>query len=131
MMLGICPRNVLGAALLVPLVACGGRDERADAGRVTLVLGAYTTPREAYGEAIIPAFQAYWKTRTGQEVVFRESYQGSGAQARAIEGGFEADVAALSLEADIDKLAEAGGYLRRALDGPLESSVSRALGWAA
>ena len=108
MMLGICPRNVLGAALLDPLVACGGRDERADAGRVTLVLGAYTTPREAYGEAIIPAFQAYWKTRTGQEVVFRESYQGSGAQARAIEGGFEADVAALSLEADIDKLAEAG-----------------------
>lgn len=108
MMLGVRARNAIGAALVVPLIACGDVDGGAQAERVTLVVAAYTTPREAYGEAIIPAFQAYWKTRTGQEVVFRESYQGSGAQARAIEGGFEADVAALSLEADIDRLTEAG-----------------------
>jgi len=74
----------------------------------TLVLGGFTTPREAYGKAIIPAFQSYWKTKTGQNVMFQESYLGSGAQARAIISGFEADVAALSLEGDIDKIAEAG-----------------------
>ena len=74
----------------------------------TLVLGGFTTPREAYGKAIIPAFQSFWKTKTGQNVMFQESYLGSGAQARAIISGFEADVAALSLEGDIDKIAEAG-----------------------
>jgi sulfate transport system substrate-binding protein len=75
---------------------------------VTLILGAYTTPREAYGKAIIPAFQKYWSQKTGQSVEFRESYQGSGAQSRAIVGGFEADIAALSLEGDIDKITQAG-----------------------
>ncbi|HKY60361.1 MAG TPA: sulfate ABC transporter substrate-binding protein [Gemmatimonadota bacterium] len=98
----------LGLAATLSVTGCGDVEERAQVPRVTLVLGAYTTPREAYGEGIIPAFQEYWKTRTGQDVVFRESYQGSGAQARAIVGGFEADVAALSLEADVDKLTEAG-----------------------
>lgn len=74
---------------------------------VTLILGAYTTPREAYAE-IIPLFRRYWKRKTGQEVQFQESYLGSGAQSRAIVEGFEADIAALSLEADITRIQEAG-----------------------
>lgn len=86
---------------------CGGPSGQGG-NKVTLVLGAYTTPREAYGKAVLPAFQKYWKEKTGKEVVFQESYQGSGAQSRAIIGGFEADIAALSLEGDIDKIAEAG-----------------------
>ena len=32
---------------------------------------------------------------------------------------------------DLDGLAVAAAFLRAALDGPLESAVSRALGWAA
>ena len=75
---------------------------------VTLILGGYTTPREVYGKAILPAFQKEWQGTSGQRVQFRESYQGSSAQARAIAGGFEADVAALSLEGDIDKITQAG-----------------------
>ena len=71
----------------------------------TLLLGAYTTPREAYRDAILPAFEKAWKEKNGGTVEFRTSYQGSGAQARAIIGGFEADVAALSLAPDIDKIA--------------------------
>src|SRR5687768_5302907 len=95
------------------VAGCRGRETASDASgapskSVTLILGAYTTPREAYGKAILPAFQRVWKEKTGQEVVFRESYQGSGAQSRAIVGGFEADVAALSLEGDVDRIAEAG-----------------------
>ena len=86
---------------------CKG-DQNSGAGKVTLILGAYTTPREAYGKALIPAFQAYWKQKTGQEVEFQESYQASGAQSRAIIGGFEADIAALSLDGDIDKISDAG-----------------------
>ena len=74
---------------------------------VTVVLGAYTTPREAYRK-IIPLFQKYWKEKTGETVRFKESYLGSGAQSRAIVGGFEADLAALSLEADIARIEKAG-----------------------
>ena len=72
----------------------------------TLILGAYTTPREAYGK-LIPIFQQQWKAKTGQDIAFEESYLGSGAQSRAIVEGFEADVAALSLEADINRIERA------------------------
>jgi sulfate/thiosulfate transport system substrate-binding protein len=98
--------------LLVALVVAGALQGCGSSGKsgnkVTLILGGYTTPREAYGKGVIPAFKAYWKEKTGQDVEFQESYQGSGAQSRAIIGGFEADIAALSLEGDIDKIAEAG-----------------------
>ena len=82
-------------------------DSSANNDEVKLTLAAYTTPREAYGE-IIPAFQEYWKDKTGQTVTFEESYQGSGAQSRAVAEGFEADVVAFSLEADISRLEKAG-----------------------
>jgi sulfate transport system substrate-binding protein len=99
-------RQALVTALALAAVSCGGAKGSDD--RVTLVLAAYTTPREAYGKAIIPAFQKHWKEKTGQEVDFQESYQASGAQSRAVIGGFEADVVALSLEGDVDKIAESG-----------------------
>jgi sulfate transport system substrate-binding protein len=70
-------------------------------------LAAYTTPREAFAE-VIPLFQAEWLGQTGQTVTFEESYQGSGAQSRAVVEGFEADLVALSLEADIIRIEEAG-----------------------
>jgi sulfate/thiosulfate transport system substrate-binding protein len=98
------------------LAACGGQATSAPAQpsstqpsgeQVKIILGAYTTPREAYRE-LIPIFQKEWKDKTGQEVVFEESYLGSGAQSRAIVEGFEADVAALSLEADINRIQKAG-----------------------
>ncbi len=93
------------------LAACGGpaNSNNTNNGKapVKLILGAYTTPREAYGE-LIPMFTAQWKAKTGQEVTFEESYLGSGAQSRAIIEGFEADVAALSLDGDIKKIADAG-----------------------
>jgi sulfate transport system substrate-binding protein len=89
------------------LAGCGGSERKAE-NEVTLVLGAYTVPKDAYQKEIIPAFQEYWKEKTGQTVRFEESYEASGAQSRAIESGFEADIAALSLEADIDRLSEAG-----------------------
>ena len=91
------------------LTGCsGGQSTEAPAtgGEVKLVLAAYTTPREAYAE-IIPLFQASWKEKTGQTVTVEESYQGSGAQSRAVVEGFEADVVALSLEADITRIEKA------------------------
>lgn len=90
-----------------PAESKAGDSAQAGSGKaVNLILGAYTTPREAYGK-IVPLFKEEWKKTSGQEVTFEESYQGSGAQSRAIAEGFEADVTALSLEADITRLEKA------------------------
>lgn len=93
----------------------------------TLTLAAYTTPREAYGSSILPAFAAHWKERTGEEVRFEASYQGSGAQARAVREGLKADVVALSLEPDIQVLEEAGLITHDWRQGPHGGMVSRSL----
>ncbi|KIL35908.1 sulfate ABC transporter substrate-binding protein [Cohnella kolymensis] len=74
---------------------------------VTLVIGAYSVAKDALGD-ILPAFKAHWKAQTGQDVTFQESYEASGTQARAIVGGFEADVTLLAMEGDMDKLVKAG-----------------------
>jgi sulfate transport system substrate-binding protein len=89
----------LFALSYAPLQAAETRD---------LILAAYSVPKEAYERHIIPAFQRHWKQKTGQDVRVRSSYGASGAQARAIIGGFDADVAVLSLEGDVDQIAKAG-----------------------
>lgn len=76
-------------------------------GDVTLVIGAYSVAKDALGE-LLPLFQAKWLQETGQKVNFQESYEASGTQARAIAGGFEADVAILAMEGDLNKIADAG-----------------------
>lgn len=93
----------------------------------TLTIGAYTTPREPYGKAILPAFQRLWQEKHGESLKFEESYLGSGAQSRAIVGGFEADVAALSLEADIKKIAEAGLITNDWKATPTKGMVTRSV----
>ncbi|MCU0479915.1 MAG: sulfate ABC transporter substrate-binding protein [Anaerolineae bacterium] len=80
---------------------------QAQSNEVKLTLAAFAVPREAYGK-IIPLFQAYWLEETGQTVIFEESYLASGAQSRAVIGGFEADIVALSLEEHITRIADAG-----------------------
>ena len=95
---------VIGLSLL--LLSC--QKQSGNSNQVTLTLGAYTVPKEAYQQKIIPAFQKYWFAKTGQQVKFQESYIASGAQSRAIVAGFEADVAALSLEKDIARLQDVG-----------------------
>jgi sulfate/thiosulfate transport system substrate-binding protein len=109
---------------IVLLAAIGLSSQAQDS--VTLVLAAYTTPREAYAE-IIPLFQAYWLEQTGQTVTFEESYQGSGAQSRAVEGGFEADIVALSLERDVTRLVNAGLISYDWQDNPSRGFVSTSL----
>jgi len=94
-------------AIILCLTSCSQGKASQSENEVKLILGAYTTPREAYGE-IIPLFQEYWLDTTGQHVTFEESYLGSGAQSRAVVEGFEADIVALSLEADVNRIQDAG-----------------------
>jgi len=98
---------VLFLIILVTTGCSSGAPSAGGEKEVKLTLAAYTTPREAYRE-LIPIFQEHWKGKTGQTVIFEESYQGSGAQSRAVAEGFEADIVALSLEADVIRLENAG-----------------------
>src|ERR1043166_4893314 len=99
-------RIAVALAFTVSLAAACG-DSAASTKTRKLTIGAFTAPREVYGE-LLPAFAREWKAKTGEELAFEASYVGSGAQARAIANGFEADVAALALEPDVDKLRDAG-----------------------
>lgn len=96
--------------LCLLVISCDRGREREQDTAVELTLGAYTTPREVFRE-LIPVFSERWKREHSLEVRFQESYLGSGAQSRAILEGFEADVAALSLEPDLKRLHK-GGLIR-------------------
>src|SRR5258705_2050522 len=66
---------------------------------------SYDPTRELY-KAYDEAFAAYWKDKTGETVTIEQSHGGSGAQARAVIDGLEADVVTLALASDIDAIAE-------------------------
>ena len=105
-------------ALALGVAACGG--DSGGSGSLSLI--AYSTPQEAY-EEIIPAFKA---TADGKGVTFRQSYGASGDQARAVEAGLNADIVALSLQPDVDKLVPkfvAEGWNDDKYDGFVTNSV--------
>ncbi|MBN9036855.1 MAG: sulfate ABC transporter substrate-binding protein [Rhizobiales bacterium] len=71
----------------------------------TLVSVSYDPTRELY-KAFNDAFAARWKADTGETVTIRQSHGGSGAQARAVIDGLDADVVTLALESDINAIVE-------------------------
>jgi sulfate transport system substrate-binding protein len=79
------------------------------AGRVAaepaLLNVSYDPTREFY-IAFNKAFAADWKAQSGETITIRASHGGSGAQARAVIDGLEADVVTLALAGDIDAIAE-------------------------
>ncbi|WP_128657138.1 sulfate ABC transporter substrate-binding protein, partial [Paenibacillus sp. 598K] len=95
-------------------------------GDVTLVIGAYSVVKDAMAE-LLPRFQAYWLEESGQTVAFQESYEASGTQARAIVGGFEADVTLLAMEGDVEKIEQAGfithDWREKGADGMITRSI--------
>jgi sulfate/thiosulfate transport system substrate-binding protein len=68
---------------------------------------SYDPTRELYAE-YDASFAAFWKAKTGDDVAVSVSNGGSGAQARAVISGLEADVVTLALGYDIDAIAKAG-----------------------
>lgn len=71
---------------------------------------SYDPTRELY-KAINPAFAADWKAKTGEDIQLQASHGGSGAQARAVIEGLNADVVTLALAADIDAIAKKSGKI--------------------
>jgi sulfate transport system substrate-binding protein len=66
---------------------------------------SYDPTRELYAD-YNRFFAERWKEQTGETIAVRASHSGSGAQARAVIDGLEADVVTLALAYDIDAIAE-------------------------
>ena len=66
---------------------------------------SYDPTRELYKD-YNAAFTRYWKAKTGQDVTIQQSHGGSGAQARSVIDGLQADVVTLALAYDIDAISE-------------------------
>ncbi|HEY6100711.1 MAG TPA: sulfate ABC transporter substrate-binding protein [Anaeromyxobacter sp.] len=96
-----------GALAALATLAAGAPARAADAKQVQLLNVSYDPTRELY-EAVNAAFGRQWKTKTGQELVVKQSHGGSGKQARAVIDGLEADVVTLALAYDVDAVARAG-----------------------
>jgi sulfate transport system substrate-binding protein len=89
---------VLALALALVAAACGGSGGSGDS--VSLV--AYSTPKEAYAKLT----EAFRNTPEGEGVSFEQSFAASGEQSRSVASGLPADIVALSLQPDVDKLVE-------------------------
>ncbi|WP_083507746.1 sulfate ABC transporter substrate-binding protein [Aureimonas frigidaquae] len=89
----------LAAALLVPAAAQG-----------VLLNVSYDPTRELYRD-YNAAFLKHWTAEGNDTVAIRQSHGGSGAQARTVIDGLDADVVTLALEADIDAIAAATGKI--------------------
>jgi sulfate/thiosulfate transport system substrate-binding protein len=97
------------------MTGCGGdtstpspqSDATPAAAQAVLLNVSYDPTRELYQE-FNAAFARYWQGKAGQAVSVRQSHGGSGAQARAVIDGLEADVLTLALAYDIDAAAKAG-----------------------
>lgn len=92
-------------SVLLAFAGCSETASKTSDKKVTLLLAGYGASRDAF-KKVIPAFQKHWLEKTGQNVLVKQSYGSSGTQSRAIVAGFEADVAALAVEIDMDRLVE-------------------------
>lgn len=93
-----CALAFAGAGFLTPLGAATAQTH--------LLNVSYDPTRELYRE-INQAFAEEWKAATGETITVRTSHGGSGAQARAVIDGIDADVVTLGIPSDIDAIARA------------------------
>jgi sulfate transport system substrate-binding protein len=91
------------AALFGSFLLCGV----AHAADLSLLNASYDPTRELYTD-VGQAFAAKYKTDAGKTVEVKTSNGGSGAQARAVIDGLDADVVTLALAYDIDAIADRG-----------------------
>jgi sulfate transport system substrate-binding protein len=66
---------------------------------------SYDPTRELYKD-INAAFAQQWKAKTGETLSIKQSHNGSGASARAVIDGLDADVVTLALAYDIDVISQ-------------------------
>jgi sulfate/thiosulfate-binding protein len=74
---------------------------------VTLLNVSYDPTRELYAD-FNKAFASAYQKETGKSIEIKQSHGGSGAQARAVIDGLQADIVTLALAYDVDAIAAKG-----------------------
>jgi sulfate transport system substrate-binding protein len=121
------PSTILCAWVLAQCGLTAGCSPEADPYTDVLRLGAYSVVKEAFHEGLLPPFAAEWMRKTGRKVRFEESYNASGAQARSIAAGLDADIAILSHSGDMEQLVAARRVKPDWDDGPDKGVISCSL----
>ncbi|ESQ87471.1 ABC transporter permease [Asticcacaulis sp. AC460] len=99
--------SLFGATLALTGSGCAPKPAT---GAVELLNVSYDPTRELYAQ-YNELFARFWKDTTGQDVTIRQSHGGSGAQARSVIDGVQADVVTLALSHDIDSIARKTGLI--------------------
>ncbi|HUD89748.1 MAG TPA: sulfate ABC transporter substrate-binding protein [Xanthobacteraceae bacterium] len=99
--------NASMKAVVTALIGSALLSGAARAADISLLNASYDPTRELYAD-LNAAFAAKYKTDTGKTIEIKTSNGGSGAQARAVIDGLDADVATLALAYDIDAIADHG-----------------------
>lgn len=95
--------SLLAAGALPTLTLAAGKTRE-------LLNVSYDPTRELYAQYNV-AFAKHWKAKTGEDITVRQSHNGSGASARSVIDGVNADVVTLALAADIDSISAKAGLL--------------------
>jgi sulfate transport system substrate-binding protein len=93
--------------LLTLMIAPFGARNAVHAADISLLNASYDPTRELYAK-LSQAFADKYRVDTGKSVELKTSNGGSGAQARAVIDGLQADVVTLALAYDIDAIADRG-----------------------
>ena len=96
--------TALAASLMLGFAVTAHAQDR------TIINVSYDPTRELY-QQYNQAFIAHWKETTGETIAVQTTHGGSGAQARTVIDGLEADVVTLALESDINAIADADAKL--------------------
>ncbi len=94
---------IVGATAL----SAGSISARAQTGLLNV---SYDPTRELYRD-FNAAFVKYWRDKSGKPIAVRQSHGGSGAQARAVIDGLDADVVTLAMQSDIDAIVKNSGKI--------------------
>lgn len=100
---------LLFLALILPLAnGCLPKSAESNKGQTTLTVYGFSIMKEALEKEIYPAFAARWKQERGEDVTFTSSFAGSETVTNQILQGAPADLAILSIERDVERLAAGG-----------------------
>ena len=99
------------ASLLAAVLASGAVMSPSLAAAETRLLNVSYDPTREFYRAYNALFADWWQAQGHEPVTIEQSHGGSGAQARAVIDGLDAQVVTLALASDIDAIAERSGVL--------------------
>jgi sulfate/thiosulfate-binding protein len=99
------------ALTVIVAVALGGCDAPGTFHEDKSLLNASYEPTRRFYSAVNKTFGEHWQAKNAARIAIYQSHAGSGAQARAVSFGLEADVVTLALAYDIDAISERADLL--------------------